>query len=123
MKAMAEERQTQEERLEELAESEEEVMRLDNVCLGNRLLGKKSKIGLKMANSEGYVPDSKGRTDKLRITGLCYRSKEGKDTATIPFEEYNSLGCPEYIIRKDDGSILGLPDFLAPTDFPPREFD
>ena len=102
----------------------EEIMRFTSVILnGKSHLWHASKIALKKANSEGYIPDNKGRMDTLRITGLRYVSERARNAEVITFEQYNALGRPEYIGRAEDGSIIACPEDIGiQMGFPPAKF-
>ena len=99
---------------------ETDIMRFSNVLLDGTALGRKSKVALRMANSEGVVP---GGDREHKISGILYVSQDARNQEEISYTQYKEFEEPEYICRRDDGSIASVPDVLIPEDFKPKEFD
>ena len=101
-------------------ELENEIMRLYDVFLDRASLGRKSKVALRIANSEGVVPNGER---EHTISGILYVSKDTRNQEQITYRKYCDLEEPEYICRRNDGSLASVPDVLIPENFKPKEFD
>jgi len=95
-----------------------EGLRLEAVLLNERnYVGTKAKVALNMADEEGHI------NEKNKITDVIYRGYNSPTDTQITFEKYKEFGKPEYIIKKNNGSLSPLPEEIWPMDFPPKKFD
>ena len=93
-------------------------MRLEYVILNDRVnVFEKSKVAIRIADSKGIIDKNH------KITGIVYRSQDPSVGEEITFEQYCALDKPEYIGKREYGSISNLPEVLYPIDFPPKKFD